>query len=215
MPTVFVKVCSKCKTEKDIVAYNNGKGRHGKRPECRECQAKVSVLYRAANAEVISSRGKSFRNKNPEYNTAYSKEWVKTHRQNCCEATARWRKANPGAGAVYMANRRKTDPIFRLKQNLRGRLRDALNSSKYKLGSAVKDLGCTVQHLKLHLELFWDEGMSWENYGNKDGQWSIDHIIPLSSFDLSNREQLLQAVHYTNLQPLWHVDNVAKGDKVV
>jgi hypothetical protein len=78
-------------------------------------------------------------------------------------------------------------------------------------GSGKGDLGCSIEHLKLHLELFWDEGMNWENYGHKRGQWSIDHIKPLSRFDLTDRDQFLEANHYLNLQPLWHSDNVRKG----
>jgi len=57
-------------------------------------------------------------------------------------------------------------------------------------------------------------GMSWENYGNKKGQWSIDHEYPLSLVDLTKRELMLPVVHYTNLQPMWHEDNVLKSNKV-
>jgi hypothetical protein len=58
--------------------------------------------------------------------------------------------------------------------------------------------------------------MSWDNYGRKKGVrcWEIDHIIPLISLDLSDREQLLKACHYTNLQPLWAKDNWSKHSKV-
>ena len=52
--------------------------------------------------------------------------------------------------------------------------------------------------------------MSWENYGKK---WHIDHIIPLASFDLTNRQQFLQACHYINLQPLWVSDHKQKTVK--
>ena len=51
--------------------------------------------------------------------------------------------------------------------------------------------------------------MSWSNYG----EWHIDHIIPLSSFDLMDREQFLEAVNYRNLQPMWADDNRKKSNK--
>jgi len=50
-------------------------------------------------------------------------------------------------------------------------------------------------------------GMSWDNYG----EWHIDHIKPLILFDLTKRSQMLKAVHYTNLQPLWANENISKG----
>ena len=42
----------------------------------------------------------------------------------------------------------------------------------------------------------------------------IDHIKPLASFDLTNREQFLEACNYKNLQPLWAKENLSKGSKV-
>ena len=53
--------------------------------------------------------------------------------------------------------------------------------------------------------------MSWDNWA-LDG-WHIDHIKPLSSFNLENREELKKACHYTNLQPMWAEDNLRKGSK--
>jgi hypothetical protein len=55
--------------------------------------------------------------------------------------------------------------------------------------------------------------MAWENYGIKEGCWSIDHIMPLSAFDLSDRQHFLLACFYLNLQPMWHIENMSKGDK--
>ena len=57
--------------------------------------------------------------------------------------------------------------------------------------------------------------MTWENWGNKKGEWSIDHKYPLSKVDLTDREQLLRVCHYTNLQPLWASENIMKGNKIL
>ena len=73
----------------------------------------------------------------------------------------------------------------------------------------MSDLGCTIPELKQYLESKFQEGMTWENWGVHG--WHIDHIIPLSSFDLTCREQFLKVCHYTNLQPLWAKDNLSKG----
>lgn len=43
----------------------------------------------------------------------------------------------------------------------------------------------------------------------------LDHKRPCSSFELSNLEQQKQCFHYTNLQPLFVLDNLKKGAKYV
>lgn len=105
--------------------------------------------------------------------------------------------------------RRKNDIFFKLKRNLRIRLNRALKKN-WKSGSAVSDLGCSIDDFKKHLELQFQPGMTWENHG----EWHIDHIIPLSSFDLTNNEQLKIACNYENLQPLWARDNIIKSDRI-
>ena len=82
----------------------------------------------------------------------------------------------------------------------------------YKSGSAVKDLGCSIPEFREYLEKKFQDNMSWNNYGRKG--WHIDHIIPLANFDLTIREQFLCACHYTNLQPLWALDNRLKGNRI-
>lgn len=79
------------------------------------------------------------------------------------------------------------------------------NNDKY-----IKGLGCTVGFLKQHIQNLFTEGMNWGNYGYHEGQWSIDHITLLASFDLNDPQQYKTAAHYTNLRPLWHVDNISQ-----
>ena len=69
-------------------------------------------------------------------------------------------------------------------------------------------LGCTYDEAKVHiiaqLPTHWTEA----DYGVK---WEIDHIIPLVSFDLLDRAQLLRAAHYTNLRLLCRTLNRRLG----
>lgn len=98
----------------------------------------------------------------------------------------------------YINKKMKTDPIFKLKRILRNRLFQAIKRNQKK-GSAVKDLGCSIEFLKQYLEAKFYAGMTWNNWGKI---WELDHIIPLWKFDLTDREQFLIANNYENLQPL-------------
>lgn len=111
----------------------------------------------------------------------------------------------------YNNDRKKNDINFRLMCNLRVRLCVAVKR-KTRGGSAVKDLGCSIPEFKSYLESKFQPGMTWYNYGS--GGWHIDHIIPLSSFNLENRSEILTACNYKNLQPLWALDNLSKGKKL-
>lgn len=77
----------------------------------------------------------------------------------------------------------------------------------------MRDLGCTMPRLLEYLESKWLIGMTWDNYGKGVEKWTLDHIKPLSVFNLEDKSEQLAAVHYTNLQPLWWIDNIRKGNK--
>lgn len=100
--------------------------------------------------------------------------------------------------------RLKTDTQERLKHNIRQRVRMAINGTKSQ--SVTKNLGCSWNDLKTHLESLFVAGMTWDNYGRTG--WHIDHIKPLSFFNLSDNKEFQKACHYTNLQPLWAKDNL-------
>ncbi len=108
--------------------------------------------------------------------------------------------------------RRQTDLQYKLKILLRKRVSSAIREGK-KGGSAVKDLGCSLSKLKLHLEKQFSPGMSWNNRGSRG--WHIDHITPLTMFDLAQKDQFLVACHYSNLQPMWATDNIRKGNRMI
>lgn len=100
-------------------------------------------------------------------------------------------------------------PINRIKKNLRKRIKELI-SHPYEQS---KHIGCSGKFLKQYLESKFLPGMNWDNYGFGDNKWHVDHIKPLSLFNLDDKEQLMLANHYSNLQPLWQKDNLSKGNK--
>lgn len=111
---------------------------------------------------------------------------------------------------IRMQKRRDTDPVFRMECAVRNRTRRALRGT-IKDGKSLDLIGCTPETLRLIVESKFEPGMTWDNYGSA---WHVDHIIPLSAYDLTDPKQQRQAFHYTNLQPMWAHENMAKGDDV-
>lgn len=101
-------------------------------------------------------------------------------------------------------------PEAKIKKKIRSRVHNALKYYK-KCAYTEKLLGCSLDEFKEHIEKQFLPGMSWEN--NTRHGWHIDHIRPISSFDLSKPEEQLKAFHYTNCQPLWAKDNLSKAAK--
>jgi len=139
------------------------------------------------------------------------RDYYEVNKKKILYRNKKWKLNNKEWIRNYYNNRQKT-MIDRIKLSLRSRLCAALKND-YKTGSAVRDLACSIEEFKRHLESKWQEGMSWDNYGLKG--WHIDHVKPLSKFDLTSPEELKKACHYTNLQPLWAEDNIKKGDSDV
>lgn len=146
-----------------------------------------------------------------DYQIEYRKN--ETNRQKHCQKSSEWNKNNKYRRNAYLSlynkKNRKENLTFRIKANLRTRLYCAIKRQQ-KNGSAVKDLGCTIEEFKNYIASKFLQNMSWDNYG----EWHLDHKKPLSSFDLTNKEEFLKACHYSNLQPLWAIDNLRKNDKV-
>lgn len=112
----------------------------------------------------------------------------------------------------YMKNRRGQDIMFKTIGNLRHRLKEFLKTKGWRKNSpTTKLLGCSKEEFRIYIKNKFETNMTWDNYGNGDNQWSYDHIIPLSS--ATCLEELYKLCHYTNIQPLWHKDNIIKSNK--
>jgi len=168
----------------------------------------INHLYKIKNKEKIQIYQKKW-NKSLSGRNSRGLYWLKNHEKILLKRRE-YRKSHPEKAREYMQLRRLTDINFKLRGAIRHRLLLALKGKK-KIGSAIRDLGCTVQELKIYLENRFQSGMTWDNWTPKG--WHIDHIVALANFDLTNREQFLRACHFTNLQPLWGIENIKKGKK--
>jgi len=209
-----VNKCTVCKTTETIKWYIG--------PKCQKCYGKEwyqlnktskvqktrKKQYYQLNKEKIISYKNEYTTQNPKKVKKWKQKWYQLNK-HCLKNRTEYLKK-------YRSQRRKNDIVFKIKENLRTRTRNALTRGT-KGGSAVHDLGCSINKLKIKLQLKFHrnsrgkhEYMSWNNYG----EWHIDHIRPLSSFDLTDRKQFLIACHYSNLQPMWAKDNLKKSDHV-
>lgn len=132
---------------------------------------------------------------------AYESKWRSENKEKYAEAKKQWNRRN----AKYFVDYRNSSPSKRIAHALRTRLNRLIRK-----GRAVKNLGCSISEFLVYLENKFQDGMNWDNYG----KWHIDHIKPLSSFDLTDSKSLILACHYSNLQPLWAAENISKYNKL-
>jgi hypothetical protein len=128
------------------------------------------------------------------------------NRQKYNEWAKQWRRENPEKWKKCSLKQR-SNPVFRAMRNIRKRLRDALRGKR----ACPAIVGCSRIDFMRHIESKFKKGMHWNNYGT---HWHIDHIVPLSRFDLDDPYQLKMANHWTNLQPLEAARNMEKSDRI-
>jgi hypothetical protein len=179
-------------------------------------------LLRQINKEKIAKQKHEDHLRHKVKNNLRTAKWYENNREHAIENSKKWVAENREKVREYKAQYDKLKAAesveYRIKRSLRARLRAALQHN-IKQGSSIKELGCSVEEFKKYFEsLFYanritGEVMTWENYGVGKNKWQIDHIKALVLFDLTDPIQFKQAVHYTNLQPLWYNDHVIKTKK--
>lgn len=230
-----MKTCSKCSETKSVDQFQKDKSKpDGVYSSCKECtkkwrkdnKNKIWAQNQSAyeqNKEKYLLQKKEYYDKNKKDIIAKQKKYYLKNRNKILEYQAQWREDNvqkyKESVKAYSKNhraqinqkqkeRKQKDPAFHMRCRLATRIWAGLKG-KTKDRKMEELLGCSWADLKLYLESKFVQGMSWDNRSS----WHIDHIRPLVSFDLADPEQLRQACHYTNLQPLWAKDNLSKGAK--
>lgn len=186
------------------------------------------MFLRLANPERISESVKRYRVKHPDrirdskkrcnkkhnYYPEYSKKYRAEHPEIYRESDKRKRAKNPELYRAIDRNknarRRRESVEFRILEGLRGRVLSALNG-KAKSAKTLDMLGCSIADFKIYIESRFEPGMTWENRGKGNDKWQLDHIIPCALFDLNKPEHQKRCFHFSNLQPMWGLENRVKG----
>lgn len=178
-----MKICGKCKVEKPFTEFSK----------------------RSLSKDGLQASCKECR-------LDLNKKYYNKDKQR--ERVAKWRKNNYikfiEQRKEYQKSKREQDPLFKLKHNLTNRTISAFKHKRWNKNTKTqKMLGADYETVKNHIESRFKKGMTWDN----QGEWQIDHIIPLSS--AKTERELIELCHYTNLQPLWAEENMLKGNKII
>jgi hypothetical protein len=176
-------------------------------------------IRRANNAEAHRQSVRDWRKKNPDRWRAQGRKYSAKHRDRLrVEGRIKSRlkrQQNPeyfkGILKAYR-ERNRTNVSYQLLRILRNRFRNALRG-KLKAEKTSELIGCSIENLRIHLESQFESGMSWDNHGNGDGEWNVDHVVPCALFDMSSPDHQRRCFHFSNLQPMWHIENIKKGKR--
>ena len=207
------KLCTKCQILQPEINFNMDRGYRISR--CKLCISICNKLWREKNKKKIKIKNKKIWKirKNDKKYLEKMKNYYIDNLETILNKKREYYKKNKqkilNCHREYERKKLKSCPLFRLQKNIRRRMHLALKG-RFKNDTTINIVGCTWEKLVKHLELNFKNGMTWNNYGYYG--WHVDHIVPLSSFDLNNPIELKKAMHYTNLQPLWMNENLKKRD---
>jgi len=191
--SIITKICGICKQELSLTNFYKNNLKWGSR--CKKCCNSYAKDYNKKNDEKV----KEYRNVYKQRESVKERGRLKRREyRNRPDVKARLREWEKNNMQFILCRRIRARTKFVLRKML---------SSK-RIGPISNLIGCTGKELVAHLESQFEPGMSWDNRS----EWHIDHIIPLSSFNLLDPIQFSKASHYSNLRPLWAKDNKAKSD---
>lgn len=165
------------------------------------------------NKALLIARAKDWKKRNPDKVKAGSAIYEKKYAKRRSETKKIWRQERKEVYKAQIA-RRQAKPVNRIRSVITGGVRRFLEG-KFKSGKTFDLLAYTPAELCVHLERQFIDGMNWSNYGVKG--WHIDHIIPLSKFDIQEYgdDGFKRGWSLPNLRPLWGKDNISKKDQVL
>tara|TARA_R110000772_G_scaffold235371_1_gene347011 strand:- start:36 stop:809 length:774 start_codon:yes stop_codon:yes gene_type:complete len=177
----------------------------------KESVVEQMKCYREENKDAIAEYQKHYREKNKESIAEKKKRYYEKNKDAMAEKQKRYNQANKEVVAErqrrYKEERRATDPLFKLVCNIRVLIRNSFRNGGFsKKSKTAEILGCSFEEFHQHIESQFTDSMSWQRMSDIH----IDHRLPVSA--ANTEAELLALNHYTNLQPMWAAENMAKSD---
>jgi hypothetical protein len=195
-----------------------GKRWRANNPEKVQAKDKAWI---AKNYEHKRATEKAWRDKNPERKLAAVYAWRDKNQDRARSVLDAWRKNNPDkvrAAAKRAQAKAAASPAKKLQSLVKWRL-NAILKGKASRTTTIRTFGYAMEDLVAHLEAQFVGGMSWQSYGMKG--WHVDHIRAVASFvfiredGTVDHDQVRECYALENLRPLWAVDNMRKGARLL
>ena len=212
------KVCYKCKKMQAIEQFGKlNSSKDGRRYDCQTCRkeyreknrdainAKLNEYYKA-NKDDLLIKNKKYREENKDAINQQRQEY--RNRETVKEHIKKKQMEYLPIRKEKIKERRKTDLNFQIQEVVKNKIHKFLKNRKT---SYAELIGCDLDFFKKWMEYRFDDTMCWENFGKT---WQIDHILPLSLFNMQNKIDQRVCFHWTNLQPLNSIENRAKSNKL-
>ena len=205
----YMKERDKEYREKNKEKINEYKYEYNRTDKIKEYHAK----YREENKEKIKEKKKKYYEENSEFVKSQVKKYSEENREhvNKLKRDNRYKNIDESREKErqYVKKKKENNSLFRLTCAIRGLIKESLkNGYTKKAKKTVEILGCDFETFKEHIESQFDENMNWDNYAT---YWQLDHKTPVSW--AKNEEEVYELNHYTNFQPLYWIDNYAKGNR--
>ena len=201
------KSCLKCKEKRE---KNKDKVKEYKkqyREEHKEKVREAKKQFYEENKEKILQHQKQYREEHKDKNKEYQKQYRTDNKEHLAEQRKQYYENNKcehnkGKGQCCICN-----PQLYLVNIQRMSLKRMLKISDLsKTKSTIEYLGCSPEYFKIYIQNKMTAEMKYENI-------HIDHIKPITRFNLDEPDEFLDCCHYTNLQPLLATDNMEKNNK--
>lgn len=168
--------------------------------------------WRDKNADHVREKARENYHKNPQAHKSRMDKYKETHIEQVKESRHRYKVENRQKCTDYQRNKRHSDPVYKFRSSFTHlmslyRIKKGYTGTK----GTWEMVGCDFDTFLAHIQSQFEEGMTMENYGHRDGCWNIDHIIPICT--AQNDEDIERLNHYTNLRPLWATDNYRRSRK--